>query len=309
VTLTLMYNLAMSYWILGQHDEAMALYDETLVRQKKALGPDHPDTLRTMNSIAYKYGQLGRHAESLALNEETLSLSKAKLGPDHPETLMSMSNTAIAYRDVGRDADSLALHEQTLQLRKLQLGPDHIDTLDSMYNVAEQLVKLRRGAEALPIIDECVQRAAGRIVDPGFIPAVIDLRLQHFTMTDDVAGCLETADRFEALGRTDINSLYHSAHFRALCAAEIQHAEPSPQNDALAREQANRAMVWLRKAVNAGLTDVAFLKKDESLDALRDREDFRALIAELERSAENTNQQPAVPLESHKPKPSKETSP
>jgi hypothetical protein len=123
------------------------------------------------------------------------------------------------------------------------------------------------------------------------------LRLQHFEMTDDVDGCLETADRFEALGRTDINSLYHSAHFRALCAAEIQHAEPSPQNDALAREQANRAMVWLQKAVDAGLTDVAFLKKDESVDALRDREDFRTLIAELERNAESTNQQRAAPIE------------
>ena len=41
-------------------------------------------------------------------------------------------------------------------------------------------------------------------------------------------------------------------------------------------------MDWLQQAVAAGYRNVAHIKKDNDLDALRDREDFKKLIAELE---------------------------
>jgi hypothetical protein len=50
----------------------------------------------------------------------------------------------------------------------------------------------------------------------------------------------------------------------------------------LAREQADLAMAWLSKAVAAGLTDVAQVKNDTDLDALREQEELRKLLAELE---------------------------
>lgn len=43
------------------------------------------------------------------------------------------------------------------------------------------------------------------------------------------------------------------------------------------------AMKLLRDAVCKGNKDVAHLKKDTSLDPLRRRDDFRTLVAELER--------------------------
>jgi hypothetical protein len=41
-------------------------------------------------------------------------------------------------------------------------------------------------------------------------------------------------------------------------------------------------MAWLRKAVAAGFTDAEHIKQDRDLDALRGREDFQQLLAELE---------------------------
>ena len=38
-----------------------------------------------------------------------------------------------------------------------------------MWGVAASLVHLDRGAEAVPIIDECLKRAEGQIVDPELI--------------------------------------------------------------------------------------------------------------------------------------------
>ena len=48
-------------------------------------------------------------------------------------------------------------------------------------------------------------------------------------------------------------------------------------------EYADRAMELLQKAVTAGYKDAAHVKKDPDLDPLRDREDFKTLLADLEK--------------------------
>ena len=40
-------------------------------------------------------------------------------------------------------------------------------------------------------------------------------------------------------------------------------------------------MAWLKQAVAAGYKDAAHMERDKDLDALRDREDFKKLLAEL----------------------------
>jgi eukaryotic-like serine/threonine-protein kinase len=51
-------------------------------------------------------------------------------------------------------------------------------------------------------------------------------------------------------------------------------------------KQAELAMEWLKMAVAAGFKNVEQMKKDRDLDALRDREDFKKLLAELEAGKE-----------------------
>lgn len=52
------------------------------------------------------------------------------------------------------------------------------------------------------------------------------------------------------------------------------------------QDYADRAMELLQKAVESGYNDTAHMKKDTDLDPLRDREDFKKLIAQLEKAAE-----------------------
>ena len=277
-TLSSMGNLANSYEQLGRHADALKLREESLALRKTKLGPDHPDTLRSMGNLANSYGQIGRHEDAFKLNEETLALRKAKLGPDHPETLTSMGNLAIGYDVLGRHADALKLREETLALRKARLGPDHPDTLESMHAVAESLVNLDRSAEAVPIIDDCIRLAEGKEVSR-LITGVMNLRLRHYQKISDAAGCLETAGTWEALKRTDAQSLYQAACFRAVCAAVNRGTDTTPAGEAKAKEQADRAMAWLKQAVAAGYENADQIKADKNLDALRDREDFKKLLA------------------------------
>jgi hypothetical protein len=79
--------------------------------------------------------------------------------------------------------------------------------------------------------------------------------------------------------------MYNAACVLALCARIAA-------NDASAAESyAARAVVVLRRAAGKGFKDLAQIKKDSDLDALRIRDDFKTLLREFE----------ARPRESDKP--------
>jgi eukaryotic-like serine/threonine-protein kinase len=282
-TIWTMNNLALNYTELGRHADALKLNEQVLMLRKAKLGPDHPDTLTSMNNLANSYSDLGRHADALKLREETVALMKGTLGADHPVTLVCMTNLSNSYSDVGRHVDALKLREETLALRKAKLGDDHPSTLLSMVTVASSLLRLDRGNEAVTIIDDILFRAKGRTVHPRLIPRAMDLRLRYFEKMKDAAGCRATAEMWEDLKRTNADSLYIASRFRAVTAAVIRANPPAANLAQLSEEEADKAMAWLRQAVAAGYKDFAHLKKDTDLDPLRDREDFKNLMAELEK--------------------------
>jgi serine/threonine protein kinase len=281
-TLISTYNLAISYDALGRHADALRLREEALAVEEAKLGPDHPDTLRSRNAVAVSYAALGRHADAVELYKATLARQQVKLGPDHPDTLATTFNLALSYAALGRHADALRLREQTLARMKAKFGPDHPETLQVTWVVAESLVALDRGAEAVPLIDDCVRRATGKVVDPDLLPGVMLLRLRHFEKVRDAAGCRQTAEMWENLNRTDADSLYNAACMRAVTAAVLRASDGSPAGREQADAEADRAMAWLKQAVAAGYKNVAHLKQDQDLDALRDRADFIKLVAGLE---------------------------
>jgi tetratricopeptide (TPR) repeat protein len=283
-TLRSMNDLACSYAALGQHQDAFELRTETLALRQATLGPDHHDTLCSMHTVAFSYGDLGLHEDARKLYEETLALMKVKLAPNHSETLHCMRNLGYQYVALGLHEDALKIREETLALRKAHIGADHPDTLLSMWELTTSLFEFDRSAEAVTIIDECVERAAGKHVNPIVIPGVMKLRLRHFEKAQDAAGCRTTADMWEKLNRADSDSLFTAACMRAVTATVVRANERSAAVAKLADTEADRAMNWLKQAVAAGYRNGDHLKKSKDLDTLRDREEFKQLLANLEKS-------------------------
>jgi tetratricopeptide (TPR) repeat protein len=284
-TLRGMNNLAVGYFALRRHGDALKLHEETLGLRKAKLGPNHPDTLRSMFNLANSYAALGRHADAVKLHEETLALRKAKLGPDHLDTLASTLNLANSYLALGRHADALKFHQETLTLRKAKLGPDHPDTLLSEWGVIESLLAVKRSADALPRIDALLARAdtaaaAGKRPHPRIVPNMCYLRMRIHRVAGDAAGCRATAEIWERRGPRAAVELYDAACHRAVAAA-VQAGLKGDESARLAREDADRAMAWLTKAVAAGYSNRAHMEKDTDLDFLRSRVDFQRLLAGL----------------------------
>ena len=212
-----------------------------------------------------------------------LESDRRVLGNDHPATIRSIDVVTRVLLDEGKFAQAEPLLSEVLAIRKAKLGPDHPDTLLNMCDVAASLNELSRGAEAIRVIDDCLERAARKIVERRLIQGITNVRPRHFEKAKDADGCRETAEMWENLNRTDAASLYDSACRRAVVAAVLKRDPRIAAVDAsrLAVDESDRAMIWLTKAVAAGFKDAAHLAKDKDLDALRHREDFKSLMSKL----------------------------
>jgi serine/threonine protein kinase/tetratricopeptide (TPR) repeat protein len=280
-TLKSMNNLANSYYDLARHADALKLHEETLALRKAKLGPDHPYTLMSMNNLATSYYALGRYADALKLHEETLALDKAKLGPDHPDTLLSMHNLASSYYALGRHADALKLNEETLALKKAKLGPDHPDTLLSMDSLAFSYAAIGRPADALKLRQEtlALRRVKLGPDHPDTLASMHNLAISYDALGRH-ADALKLNEETLALKKAKLGP-DHPDTLWSMYNIACSHALMIPKSQDGAKE-AELGMDWLKKAVAAGLKDAAQIAKDKDLDALRGREDFKKLLAEVQ---------------------------
>jgi eukaryotic-like serine/threonine-protein kinase len=282
VTLENMAGLAETYSALGRQADALKLREATLALRKSELGKKHQKTLESTGDLAESYDAVGRHSDAQALYEKVLADQKAELGADHPDTLRTMNGLADCDFALSRHGNALKLREETLARRKVDLGPDHPDTLQSMGRLAESLMAAQRGDEAVPVVDTCLQLAAGKDMDPKLLLSVIDLRLRHFERAKDPVGCRQTAAIWENLKRTDAGSLYQSAALRAVAGSVLRATNQSPAAAQRADAESDLAMAWLNQAVAAGFHDAARLTQDRDLISLHARDDFKKLLAGLD---------------------------
>jgi len=285
-TLAIMNNLAMVYFETKKYDAAIALHKETLAVKEATLAPDDPSLAKSMTNLANCYFRTKRMEEAFELYERALALLRSKLGRDDYLTLMAAHNLANGHREFDRYAEALKLDEETRSRRRANLGETHPDTIISMWSIAKDLAGLDRSAEAVPIVDECFTRSAGRRIHANFYK-LAGIRLDHFHKANDVVGCRTTAEIWEKLNRPDADSLMQAARCRAVTAALVRANDKTAAAAKMADAEADKAMGWMRKAVVAGYDYSADLKpdrdptQDHDLDALRDRDDFKKLVAEL----------------------------
>ena len=95
---------------------------------------------------------------------------------------------------------------------------------------------------------------------------------------------MQAAEKLRDLGWDPPGELYNAACCMSLC---IPIVEKDDQLDASKRQAAvqfygDQAMKMLRDAVAKGFKDADHMKKDPFLAPLRQRDDFKKLLAELE---------------------------
>jgi serine/threonine protein kinase/tetratricopeptide (TPR) repeat protein len=293
-TLRSMGNVALCYVRLQRFDEALRVGEPTLAMAREKLGPDHPETLRSMTILGNINAGLGRHAEAVRLQEDVLAIAR-ELGPGRADTVGFMGNLGNAYASAGRHADALRLREEILPLVRAKYGPDHWGTLNSMINLGDSYRRVGRVADALELYRKLLALQTAKYgPDHEFTlsgrSTVASCQVQLGQGAEAVADILRVAEAYERMPRTDPVWLYSAACHRAIAAGALRSADRSPAGAEKATAQADRAMAWLERALAAGFKDgpnqVTTMALDYDLDALRDRDDFKRLLAKLGGSGE-----------------------
>jgi eukaryotic-like serine/threonine-protein kinase len=253
----------------GHYGEAEKLYREMLDMERRILGPDHPDTLTSLNNLAFILGLDGRYVEAETLHRETLDIQRRVLGPEHRDTLTSMSNLANDLRSEGNFVEAEKWDRETLDIRRRVLGPEHPDTLDSMQNLANDLLSEGHYAQAEKLHREAVD---------------IDRRVLGLEHPDTI-GTLSTL-------AVDLSHEGRFGEAEKLFRQALQLAEKSNQPVVLSNAWYNfacgaavagrhgKALRYLRKAIEHGLTNPDAIAADPDLKSLHADPGFDALVAE-----------------------------
>jgi serine/threonine protein kinase len=162
-TLESMAWLAICYFALGRHLDALHLREETLRLRQENLGPSDRDTIASMLNLANSYGAVGRMKESHNLAGEALVIARAKLRPEDSLTLWLIHTVAMGYQAEGRLSEALELYEEALRGRQAALGAEHPETLASISDLATCYAALGRHAEAAKLNEQTLEIRKARL--------------------------------------------------------------------------------------------------------------------------------------------------
>jgi serine/threonine protein kinase/tetratricopeptide (TPR) repeat protein len=276
---------------LGKWPEAEASYRRSLAIQEK-LATDFPlvvpyrlELASSHTNLGSLLGDLGKRPEAEASTRQALSI-QAKLAADFPAVPEYRVNLGGSQVNLGRllrmnqqPEQALLWYAKAIETFKVVLTQVKIDVTaqrflrNAHWERALALNQLKRYTEAVRDWDEAVKLS----LEPDR-PNFRLGRAASLVLAGQVGAALGEAEELAKLPQPLI--LYDAACVFALAANRQDTRQGAPSNE----ECAKRAVALLKQAIAKGWKNVDHMKKDDDLRALRGREDFKKLLAELEGS-------------------------
>jgi tetratricopeptide (TPR) repeat protein len=283
------YNLGNLLTDLGKRTEAEAAHREALaIREKMAAHypavPAYRQELATShNVLGLLLAGMGQRAQADEAYRRALAIQE-KLAADFPAVPAyrthlggSQCNFGHLLRDSNEPEQALPWYGRAMDTLEAVLRQVKVDVTaqqflrNAHWGRARALDALKRHAEAVKDWDKVIELSA-EAERPGF-------RMQRAISRVRARQENAAIQEAEELAKSaDANVLYDCACVLALAAGRKEEAGAKLSK----KECAERAIALLRQAVAKGWKDAEHTKKDDGLKALRERDDFKKLLAELE---------------------------
>lgn len=302
------HGLAQTLAGLQQYPAAIALWT-------KLVQPESPrfqaELANAYNAQALRYSDSRRVADALASHQQAYTLRErlVQLAPDNPEYRRdlggTLNNIGSLLAGSGRRDDALDMYRRAVEhVREARKRTPYDLTTGrflaiGLQNVASQLRALRRNDEAVQFYTEAVSLWQELAFDH---PNVPELYSRLYALSLDVsryqAELGKTAEAEQslsqaqyALRRLPTEGPYNqfrlaSIHARTADTIGKGKAKVSAVEETERRKQADLALDYLKKAVAAGYRSTVPLMSNPDLVALRERDEFKMLAAEVQDKAE-----------------------
>jgi serine/threonine protein kinase len=279
--------------------KAIGLSDE-LAARFPAVVNHRTQAAAVRNNLAVLIENDGRLNEAEAMYRRNLELWEGLAAGDpsiadyRSKMALAAENLAIVSVKLGRKAEAEQRYRQAADLRSgltrdFPSTPHHFSRLgDALAHLAELAADHGDLALARQLREQVIASKRKALVLAPRDGNILHSLQEHYTFLiellirmgahEDVA---RTVGELVALSPGSGPGSLHAGSFLARCAplAEADtHLDRSRRAD-LAKAYADRAVALLREAVENGFGNVEALRADRSLDALRSRADFQALVA------------------------------
>ena len=282
-------NLSEAYIRLGRYRDGVKLLEETIaaVPEKDRVAYVNLDFI--LDNLADAYRGLGDLSNATRVLTDYERYSRSQYPADSLELASRLVILAKNLLQMDQFAEAERVLREAFNVRKSR-EPDGYRVSTAKVLLGRALAGQKRFSDAEPfLVGGCEELTARQGALPpaaretleqaGRTLAILCARTDRPDKAIEV--CRQGNERSNKLNRSDTASLYNAAAWRSVAAAAIKSTSGADA-PRLANVEADRGMARLNQAVAAGYRDVARIKIDHDLDALRDREDFKKLLAELE---------------------------
>lgn len=305
--------------LIGLGRPAEAEHDYNLaVGIQRQLAADFPARPEFRQNLARSYigrGALlthtGRPRDAEKDYDQAVGLQR-QLAADFParpeyrqDLAASQSNRGVLLMIRGQLADAAKDFDEALSIRR-RLAADFPERPDLRNDLASTFVNLavlqqQKGnwaASKQPLMDGRPHHLAALKANPRHLGYRQVYRNQLLALAAAHAGLLEpneamrTAETRRDVGWDPPADAFDAARILSLCAPIVARHDKldAKQREDAARFYGDAAIDLLRQAISKGFTNLDTLKKDTDFDSIRQRDNFRALVAELEKKGK-----PALP--------------
>jgi serine/threonine protein kinase/tetratricopeptide (TPR) repeat protein len=235
------------------------------------------------NNLGSLLTRLGRHAEAQEQCRKAVAI-REELATGQPEVAGYQVDLGVDYFNFG-----VLLRASGQPDASLEWFEKAIRTLTAVYEQDRRLVLARtnllgsyaeraRAYDRLQKYDEAVQdwNRALELCTPQEQPIYRAARASAWVNAGQVAEAVAEVAELVKKSGWPAGAWYDFACVYALASGKSEDRK---------QEYADRAMELLQRAVKAGYNNAVHMKKDTDLDTLRGREDFKGLIAELEKKS------------------------
>jgi eukaryotic-like serine/threonine-protein kinase len=273
------YRRALAIW------ERLARDNAAVIQYPRSLAVSHSNLGALLSETGHPTEALGSYQEALAIWERLVreNPSSTRFQGD---LASSLNNLANLLHETGHPTEAIESYRRALviQERLVRENPSvteyQSDLGLTLHNMAEIEMGQRRWQEALGKLGRAIthQRAA-LAAEPRrpFYQQLLKLHLLNLAKVQQAlnqpAEAIRAARELAALARGNPNDLYN-----VVCA--ISSTVPltnGEQQQSLVAE----AVGTLKQAISAGWNDALHTSRDPDLIPLRDRDDFRRLLAEM----------------------------
>jgi len=198
---------------------------------------------------------------------------RERLAKEDPKNATAQRDLVIGNLSLGRVAEKQldfrlanSLYTTALEIAQKIMKPEYL---------REDLIWLESRLKICQATEKAMDDPASALKQPA------EIRMQVLSQAISALACqkkpgkVTEAAELLAANAPNAGDVYNAARGYSLCVPLTDKPESK-------EKYASRAIELLKQAIGKGYKDVGYIKDDSDLDPVRDRDDFKKLLAELE---------------------------